>query len=39
MEVEIPAALLARVPSEARNRACVCRDCVTAFEKAASVAK
>jgi prepilin-type N-terminal cleavage/methylation domain-containing protein/prepilin-type processing-associated H-X9-DG protein len=29
--VEIPAALLARVPAELRDRACVCRRCVEAF--------
>jgi len=28
---EIPAALLARVPAAQRNRACICRHCVTAF--------
>jgi hypothetical protein len=33
MGVEIPAELLARVPAEARNRACVCRDCVAAFQR------
>lgn len=32
-EVEIPAALLARVPTGLRNRACVCRDCVMAFHR------
>ena len=26
--VEIPAALLARVPAELRNRACICQDCI-----------
>jgi hypothetical protein len=31
--VEIPAALIARVPVELRNRACICRDCVTAFHR------
>jgi hypothetical protein len=30
--VEIPAALLERVPPEARNRACLCRDCVLTFQ-------
>jgi len=29
--VEIPPALLARVPAELRNRACICRRCVEAF--------
>src|SRR5688572_10792186 len=29
--VNIPPALLVRVPTEARNRACICRDCVAAF--------
>jgi len=30
--VEIPGALLARVPEAARNRACICRKCVDAFK-------
>ena len=30
-EVELPAELLARVPEAFRNRACICRDCVTDF--------
>ena len=30
-EVEMPAELLARVPEALRNRACVCKECVTAF--------
>lgn len=30
-EVELPAELLARVPEAFRNRACICRDCVTTF--------
>jgi len=29
--LQIPDELLNRVPSEARNRACICRDCVTEF--------
>lgn len=31
--VTIPPALLARVPPEAVNRACICRDCVEAFRR------
>ncbi len=27
-KVEIPSAVLARVPVELRNRACICRDCI-----------
>jgi len=27
----MPDALLAQVPPEARNKSCICRDCVTAF--------
>jgi len=30
--VEIPAALLARVPPEFRNRNCICRQCVEQFQ-------
>jgi len=29
--VVFPEGLLERVPPEAKNRACICRDCVTAF--------
>jgi prepilin-type N-terminal cleavage/methylation domain-containing protein/prepilin-type processing-associated H-X9-DG protein len=29
--IEIPAGLLARVPKNLRNRACICRDCVEKF--------
>src|SRR5689334_7902622 len=29
----IPDELLARVPVESRRRACICRDCVTAFSR------
>ena len=29
---DIPAALLARVPPESRNRACICKHCVDQFE-------
>jgi hypothetical protein len=32
--VKIPAALLARVPDASRNRACICPDCVAAFQRA-----
>ena len=31
--VEMPAALLARVPENFRNRACICRDCVEKFQR------
>lgn len=31
--VKIPDELLVRVPVEARNRACLCRNCVTAFHR------
>jgi hypothetical protein len=31
--VEIPEALLSQVPVEFRNKACVCRVCVTAFHR------
>lgn len=31
--VEMPAALLARVPDTLRNRACICRDCVASFNR------
>jgi prepilin-type N-terminal cleavage/methylation domain-containing protein/prepilin-type processing-associated H-X9-DG protein len=31
--VEIPGALLARVPENFRNRACICRDCVEKFQR------
>jgi len=33
MTVEIPEALLAQVPADSRNKACICRDCVTAFHR------
>jgi prepilin-type processing-associated H-X9-DG protein/prepilin-type N-terminal cleavage/methylation domain-containing protein len=33
--VEIPAVLLARLPPAARRKACVCRACVEAFQRAA----
>jgi hypothetical protein len=33
MTVDIPEALLARVPLELRNKACVCRTCITAFRE------
>jgi len=32
VEAEIPAALLARVPENFRNRACICRACVEKFQ-------
>jgi hypothetical protein len=31
VELEFPAELLARVPEEFRNRACICRSCVEKF--------
>jgi hypothetical protein len=31
-KVEIPEALLAQVPPESRNKTCICRACVTAFQ-------
>jgi len=31
--VNIPEKLLARVPAESRNRACICRDCVMTFHR------
>jgi prepilin-type N-terminal cleavage/methylation domain-containing protein/prepilin-type processing-associated H-X9-DG protein len=33
MRVEIPEALLARVPPDERNRACICPDCVQSFHR------
>jgi hypothetical protein len=33
-KVEIPEALIARVPMELRDKACVCRECVMAFHRA-----
>jgi hypothetical protein len=30
-EEEIPEALLAEVPAELRNRACVCHECIVSF--------
>ncbi len=32
--VRIPDELLARIPAEQRNRACICRQCVQAFHHA-----
>jgi hypothetical protein len=32
VSVEIPAALLARVPEALRNRACICQDCIARFK-------
>jgi hypothetical protein len=32
-KVKIPEELLARVPAELRNRACICRKCVTQFHR------
>ncbi|HEY1786613.1 MAG TPA: cysteine-rich CWC family protein [Verrucomicrobiae bacterium] len=32
-KVEIPDALLARVPHDMRNKACICRDCVMEFHR------
>jgi len=37
--VEIPAELLVCVPAEQRNRACICRNCVTTFQRERSVDK
>ena len=37
--VTMPPELLVRVPAEARNRACICRACVTAFHREQSVAE
>ncbi|MFO1512504.1 MAG: cysteine-rich CWC family protein [Verrucomicrobiota bacterium] len=34
---DIPEALLALVPSEQRNTACICRECVTAFHRDRSI--
>lgn len=34
-EMEIPAPLLARVPADLRNKACICRACVTEFHRTA----
>ncbi|MDD5139011.1 MAG: cysteine-rich CWC family protein [Verrucomicrobiales bacterium] len=35
-QVEIPAALLARVPENLRNRACICRRCAESFNRAST---
>ena len=32
-KMEIPEALLARVPADLRNRACICRGCVMKFHR------
>jgi hypothetical protein len=32
-QVEIPEVLLAEVPAELRNRACICPKCVAGFQK------
>ena len=32
LSVEMPEELLARVPENLRNRACICRKCVTRFQ-------
>ncbi|XHR31228.1 MAG: cysteine-rich CWC family protein [Chthoniobacteraceae bacterium] len=32
-EVTIPRELLERVPEELRNRACICRECITKFHR------
>ena len=32
-KVKIPAELIARVPAELQNRACICRDCVMKFHR------
>lgn len=32
-KAKIPEELLARVPDEARNKACICRECVSAFHR------
>jgi hypothetical protein len=31
--IEVPAELIARVPENLRNRACICENCVTAFHE------
>lgn len=31
--MEIPAALLAQVPAESRNKTCICRECVMQFHR------
>jgi len=36
MSTDIPGELLARVPDSLRGQACVCRSCVSAFEKPAT---
>jgi len=36
--LKFPDALLARVPAESRNKACICCDCVTAFHRERAVA-
>jgi hypothetical protein len=33
VNVEMPAALLARVPVELHNRACICQNCVEQFQR------
>jgi hypothetical protein len=33
MRVAIPEALLARLPPESRNQACICRECITEFHR------
>ena len=38
LDAKIPAALLARVPAAARNRACICERCIAQFQLTAPVA-
>lgn len=33
-KVEVPESLLALVPPESKNRSCVCRACIAAFQRA-----
>ena len=33
VRVEMPDALLARVPEQLRNRACICRNCLEKFQR------
>jgi Cysteine-rich CWC len=35
-DVQIPASLLAKVPEDLRNTACICRDCIVAFNTAST---
>ncbi|HLP76645.1 MAG TPA: cysteine-rich CWC family protein [Candidatus Paceibacterota bacterium] len=33
-KVEVPESLLALLPPDAKNRSCICRGCITAFQRA-----